>query len=96
MSIIQEDAMIIKELRVEKFGLQNAPAAKQTALTVQSTSLTHTAAGSSDFAIQDLVQPAGYGFVTKDEGNTVLEVILNLQTRVAEIEAKLQTLGLIA
>ena len=36
------------------------------------------------------------GFATKDEGNTVLSVIANLQTRVEELETKLQAHGLIA
>lgn len=69
---------------------------KSSALTTQSTSITHTAAGTSDFAIQDLVQPAGYGFVSKDEGNTVLEVLLNLQTRMAELETALKRAGVLA
>jgi len=59
------------------------------ALTTQLTSITHTAAGTPDFAIQDLTNVAPFGFATKDEGNTVLAVILNLQSRVAELEARL-------
>jgi hypothetical protein len=54
------------------------------------------APGTPDYAIQDLIQPAGFGFVTKDEGNTVLSVIRNLQIRVNELETRLATLGLIA
>jgi hypothetical protein len=34
--------------------------------------------------------------VTKDEGNSVLAVIANLQTRVAQLESRLQALNLIA
>lgn len=59
------------------------------ALTAQLTTITHTAPGTPDYAIQDLTNVNGYGFVTKDEGNTVLSVIANLQTRVAELEARL-------
>lgn len=66
------------------------------ALTAQLTTLTHTAPGTPDYAIQDLVQPAGYGFATKDEGNTVLSVIANLQTRVTELETRLKAHGLLA
>lgn len=38
------------------------------------TAITHTAPGTPDYAIQDLTA-GGFGFVTKDEGNTVLSVI---------------------
>ncbi|MGE3681956.1 MAG: hypothetical protein AB7G93_09535 [Bdellovibrionales bacterium] len=57
------------------------------AMTAQLTSITHTAPGTPDYAIQDLTNSSAYGFVTKDEGNTVLSVIKNLQVRVAELEA---------
>lgn len=70
--------------------------AKGAALTTQLTSITSTAPGTPDYAIQDLVNASAYGFVTKDEGNTVLSVIANLQTRVAQLESRLQALGLIA
>lgn len=73
-----------------------APTTKQTALTTQSTAITHTAPGTPDFAIQDLTSTGPFGFVTKDEGNTVLQVIANLQTRVQELETKLQAYGLLA
>lgn len=39
------------------------------------TAITHTAPGTPDYAIQDLTNVGGFGFVTKDEGNTVLSVI---------------------
>lgn len=70
--------------------------AKGAALTAQLTSITSTAPGTPDYAIQDLVNTSAFGFVTKDEGNTVLSVIANLQTRVAQLESRLQALGLIA
>ncbi len=66
------------------------------AMTAQLTSLTHTAPGTPDYAIQDLVNSSAYGFVTKDEGNTVLKVLLNLQVRMAEAEAILENAGLAA
>jgi hypothetical protein len=69
--------------------------AKGAALTAQLTTITFTAP-SPDFAIQDLTQTTPFGFVTKDEGNTVLAVIANLQARVAELESRLQALSLIA
>lgn len=54
--------------------------------TTQLTSITHTAPGTPDYAIQDLTQTTPFGFVTKDEGNTLLSVVLNLQQRVAQLE----------
>jgi hypothetical protein len=66
-----------------------------TALTTQLTDITFTAPGTADFAIQDLTDTGGFGFKTKDEGNTVLSVVKNLQTRVAQLEAKLKTYGLL-
>ena len=70
--------------------------AKGAALTAALTTITSTAPGTPDYAIQDLVNSSAYGFVTKDEGNSVLAVIANLQTRVDELEARLQALGLIS
>lgn len=59
------------------------------------TTITASAPGTPDYAIQDLTDTGGYGFVTADEGQTVLSVIANLQTRVAELESKLATYGLL-
>jgi len=72
------------------------PVVQPAALTAALPSITHTAPTTPDYAIQDLTDSGGFGFKTKDEGNTVLAVILNLQTRVGELEAKLQALGLVA
>lgn len=49
------------------------------------TTITHTSPGTPDYAIQNL-SAGGFGFVTADEGNTVLSVIANLQTRLTELE----------
>jgi hypothetical protein len=64
-------------------------------LTEQSTTLTHTAASTPDYALQDLTDTGGFGFATKDEGNTTLAVIVNLQTRLAELEAVLIEHGIL-
>jgi hypothetical protein len=71
------------------------PVAQGAALTTQLTSITASAPGTPDYAIQDLTDTDGFGFKTADEGQTVLKVILNLQTRVAELEARLQAYGLL-
>lgn len=52
------------------------------------TTITHTAPGTPDYAIQNLTTSTPYGFVTADEGNTVLKVIANLQARVTDLEAR--------
>jgi len=71
-------------------------AAPGSAMTAQLTSITHTAPGTPDYAIQDLINSNAYGFVTKDEGNTVLSVVLNLQARMAQVEAALEAAGVVA
>lgn len=73
--------------------------AQQAAMTTQLTTLTYTAPGTTDYALQDLVDSgagSAFGFATKDEGNTALSVIANLQVRVLELETKLQAHGLVA
>jgi len=71
------------------------PVVRQTELTDELTTLTFTAPGTPDYAIADLVQNTGFGFVAADEGQTVLSVIANLQTRVNELETKLTAYGLL-
>ena len=72
------------------------PVAQGAALTAQLTTITSTAPGTPDYAIQDLTQTTPCGFATKDEGNSVLAVIANLQARLAQVESRLETIGLIA
>lgn len=73
-----------------------APSDQAAALTAGLTTLTHTAPGTPDYAIQNLTASSPYGFVTADEGNTVLKVLANLQAKIAEIEALLEEKGLVA
>lgn len=75
------------------FGV--APTTRQTELTDELTTITHTAPGTPDYAVQDLTNIAPFGFATQDEGNTVLSVIANLQVRVNELETKLTAYGLL-
>lgn len=74
---------------IHKFG----PAA--TLSTAALTLLTHTAPSTPDYAVQALTQTTPFGFVTADEGNTVLKVVLNLQSRMAVLEAALTTAGVV-
>lgn len=60
-----------------------------TTMTDQLTTITHTAPVAADYALQDLTDTGGFGFKTKDEGNTLLAVVANLQTRVTEIATAL-------
>lgn len=74
-----------------------APIAQPAAPTAALTTITFTAPGTPDYAVQNLTNAGGFGFVTQDEGNSVLSVIANLQTRVAYLETNvLQALGLMA
>jgi hypothetical protein len=80
----------------EKIGFLGAtPVARQAEITDELTTITYTAPTTPDYAIQDLTDSGGFGFVTKDEGNTVLSVIKNLQDRVNELESVLATFGFV-
>lgn len=101
-SVVASGGKLIVEsggvLDIETGGIIKTNGTQGAALTAQLTSITHTAPGAPDYAIQDLILTAGasYGFVTKDEGNTVLSVIANLQVRLAQVEARLEASGLVA
>ena len=83
-------------LDIETGGIVKTNGTQGAALTAQLTSITHTAPGTPDYAVQDLTSTTPFGFVTADEGNTVLSVVANLQARLAEVEARLEALGLVA
>lgn len=76
-------------------GIVKANGTQEPALTTQLTSITHTSPGTPDYAIQQMTASSPVGFATVDEADTVLSVILNLQVRLAEIEASLEALGLV-
>jgi hypothetical protein len=65
---------------------------QQPALTTQLTTLTCQAASSSDFDIGD----GTYGAGSQDEWRTVVTCVTNLQTRLAELEARIKAHNLIA
>ena len=73
-----------------------SPATQQSEITDELTTITHTSPGTPDYAIQNLTNSSPYGFVTQDEGNSVLAVIANLQARVNELETCLVTFGFLA
>ncbi len=78
------------------FNYKDTKEFRGAALTAQLTTITHTEPGTPDYAIQGVTSTSPFGFVTADEGNSVLKVIANLQTRLAEVEARLEALDLIA
>jgi len=79
-----------------KLGFFNVtPVVRPTALTTQLTTITHTEPGTPDYAFQDMTAVTPWGFASQDEGNTLLKVVKNLQTRMSEAETKLQALGLL-
>lgn len=69
---------------------------RASAMTAQLTTITHTAPGTPDYAIQNVTASSPYGFVTADEANSVLKVIANLQVRLAEVEAILEGINAVA
>jgi len=100
-----------------KFAYKSADEIRQAALTAAVATIataaetTLTNAGTaSDYAIQALTSSTPFGFVTAAEGETLIEVVLNVQARQveivtrqdeiedrqAEIEARLKSLDLIA
>jgi len=85
---------------VPKIGFFGAtPVVKPTALTTALTTITPPAY-SADYTIQAMISvtvPGGtlWGFKAENEGNTVINVIKNLQDRVNDLESKLQGLGLL-
>jgi len=93
----QDDGTILGKTSSRKIGFWGTtPVDQPDALTVQLTSITHTEPSTPDYTIMDLTTTTPYGFAAKDEGNTVLKVIANLQARLAEVEARLEECGIIA
>lgn len=91
------EGMNIGIATTDKVGFYGVtPVVQGAALTTQLTTLTHTAPGTPDYAIQNLTTSTPYGFVSADEGNSVLKVVANLQVRMAELEARLEGCGMIA
>lgn len=60
------------------------------------TTLTQAGSFTPDYAIQAMTSSTPFGFVSANEAETVLSVILNLQARVNQLEIKLQANNLIA
>lgn len=81
----------------DKLGLYGAtPVVQASALTAALTTLTFTAPGTPDYALQDVTDTSPFGFADADEARTFISVVENLQTRVNELETILSNLGITA
>lgn len=84
-------------LNIETGGVVKANGTQGAALTAQLTTITPAdAEGTPDYAIAAITQTSPFGFASAQEAITVLYVIKNLQERLAEIEARLEALGIVA
>ncbi len=70
------------------------PVIQPTALTAQIGSLSASVPGVSNYTIADLVNP-GFGFVDPEQAQSFVQCVINLQTRVSELEEKLSTIGIL-
>lgn len=68
----------------------------QTALTGATTSVTYTVTGTPDYAVATVTNSSPFGFTSLDEAEAIVNTIVNLQTRVNELETKLQAANIIA
>lgn len=77
-------------------GVLKANGTQGAALTAQLTTITPAdAAGTPDYAIAAITSTTPFGFASAQEAITVLYVIQNLQTRLAEVEARLEAAGIV-
>ncbi len=84
-------------INIETGGVFKVNGTQPAALTAQLTTLTPAdAEGTPDYATAAITNTTPYGFASAQEAITVLYVIKNLQTRLAEVEARLEALGAIA
>lgn len=70
--------------------------AQGAALTTQLSTITIAdAAGTPDYALQAVTNSSAYGFASAAEAISFLYVVKNLQTRCAEMEARMEAAGLV-
>ena len=84
-------------LDIETGGVVKSNGTQGAALTAQLTTLPPAdAEGTPDYAIAAITSTTPFGFASAQEAITCLYVIKNLQVRLAEVEARLEALGLVA
>jgi len=69
---------------------------QETALTTAETTITFVDENTPDFALSSLTTTSAAGFATLDEAQGFVEAVANMQTRVNELETKLQNIGWLA
>ena len=67
------------------------PVGQASAMTTQLTQITFVDENTPDFSMSSLTTTSAAGFATLDEAQAFVEVVANLQTRVQELEAMLDT-----
>lgn len=94
------DEMVVAsggEINIEPGGIISADGTQGAALTTQLTTITPAdAEGTPDYAIAGVTNSSAYGFASAQEAITTLYVIKNLQVRLAEVEARLEGVGICA
>lgn len=98
LSKYDDDGTIFGQDASDKISFYGVtPVVQPTALTAALTTITIAdAEGTPDYALQAVTNSSPYGFTSQQELISTLYVIQNLQTRVSELETKLQNLGLVA
>lgn len=96
-----DDGLVVGRSTSDLVGFYNStPVDQGAALTTALTTITPAdAEGSPDYAIAAITSSTPFGFASAQEAISVLYVIKNLQTRVNELEARLDAstgVGLIA
>lgn len=83
-------------INIEAGGVFKVDGTQPAALTAALATITIAdAAGTPDYALQAVINTNAWGFASQQEAISALYVIKNLQERVAELEARCESLGMI-
>lgn len=81
----------------QKLGFYNAtPVIQPTAMSANAGTITFVDENTPDYALSSLTTTSPAGFATLDEAQGFVEAVAAMQTRIDELETKLQALGLLA
>ncbi len=90
-----DDGTVLGYASTSKVGFWGiTPCDQPASLTAALTTITMSAPATADYAIQVMVTATGYKFADTNEAQGLLMVVQNLQTRLAEVEARLVECGL--
>jgi hypothetical protein len=92
------DGTIFGKASTNKLGFWGAtPVDQPAAMTTALTTITCTAPGTTDYAIQSFLGTiATFKYVTATAAKTVAKCVINAQTRMAEVETVIKELGIVA